>query len=145
MYSTLMRVAWQTLDSFGWNHKYLGAQLGCTMLLHTWGSNLSYHPHVHCIVPGGGIDLRGKWRRVKGKGKFLFPVKALSKVFRAKMVVEMKAYFENVGMEFTVELQKKLYTKPWVVYAKPPCGGADGVIKYLARYATKIAITHHRI
>ena len=145
MYATLMRISWQTLDAFGWNHKYLGAQLGCTMLLHTWGSNLSYHPHVHCIVPGGGIDLKGKWRTVKGKGKFLFPVKALSKVFRGKMMAELKVFLDNEGMEFPQELQNKLYTKPWVVYAKPPFGGAQGVIKYLARYASKIAITHHRI
>jgi len=145
MYATLMRVAWQTLDAFGWNHKYLGAQLGCTMVLHTWGSNLSYHPHVHCIVPGGGVDLNGKWRNVKGNGKFLFPVKALSKVFRGKMMKELTDFNNTAGMEFPVKFTNKLYANSWVVYAKPPFGGAPGVIKYLARYATKIAITHHRI
>jgi len=78
------KVAWETLDEFGWNRKHLGAQIGATMVLHTWGSNLSYHPHVHCIVPGGGISLSGKWKAISSKGKYLFPVKALSNVFRVK-------------------------------------------------------------
>lgn len=145
MYSSLMRSSWQTIDSFGWNRKYLGAQMGCTMVLHTWGSNLSYHPHVHCIVPGGGVDLKGKWRTVKGKGKFLFPVKALSKVFRGKLMNSIKDFIYYSGMELSSELLNNLYKKPWVVYGKPTMNGTQSVIKYLARYATKVAITHHRI
>jgi len=145
MYATLMQNVWYTLDAFGWNHKYLGAQLGCTMVLHTWGSNLSYHPHVHCIVPAGGVDLNGKWRSIKGKGKFLFPVKALSKVFRVKMMNCINDFIYDSGMEFSSELLNKLYKKPWVVYAKPTMNGTESVIKYLARYASKVAITHHRI
>ena len=80
-YNMLFQATWQTLHQFGWDSKYLGAQIGATMVLHTWGSNLSFHPHVHCIVPGGGITWDNQWKDAKGKGKFLFPVKALGAVF----------------------------------------------------------------
>lgn len=106
---------------------------------------MSYHPHEHCIVPGGGVDLNGKWRNVKGDGKFLFPVKALSKVFRGKMMKQLIGFTKTAGMEFPSTFTNKLHANSWIVYAKPPFGGAQGVIKYLARYATKIAISHHRI
>lgn len=145
LYSMLFRCAWQTLDQFGWDHKYLGAQIGATMVLHTWGSNLSFHPHVHCIVPGGGITWDNKWKDVKGNGKFLFPVKAMSKVFRGKFVEALKDFLNDQGMDDTDALFKQLYLKPWVVYAKPPFGGAEGVIRYLARYTHKTAITNQRI
>jgi len=115
------------------------------MVLHTWGSNMSYHPHVHAIVPGGGITLRGKWKEGPGKGKFLFPVKAMSKVFRGKFIAELTTWMRNQGMDDNDILIKSLYDKPWVVYAKPPFGGTQGVIRYLARYTHKLAITHHRI
>ena len=145
MYAALMRVAWEVIQDFGWNNKCLGAQTGCTMVLHTWGSNLSYHPHVHCIVPGGGITVSGKWRTARGKGKFLFPVKAMSKVFRSRMVSAVRKYLEESGMSMPTDLMRQLYKQPWVVYAKPSFGGPQGVIRYLARYTHKIAITHHRI
>ena len=145
MYAMLFRCAWCTLDEFGWNNKYLGAQIGTTIVLHTWGSNLSYHPHLHCIVPGGGVTFNGKWKEANGNGKFLFPVKALSLVFRAKFVKELKKFLVASGMEYISDLHAKLYAKPWVVYAKPPFGGAKGVIQYLARYTHKTAITNHRI
>jgi hypothetical protein len=140
-----MHSAWQTLNGFGWNHKFLGAQMGTTIILHTWGSNMSYHPHVHCIVPAGGITLNGKWKPIKGKGKFLFPVKALSKVFKSKMIEAIQSYMIEEGMELPSKLVNTLYITPWVVYAKPPFGGVQGVIRYLARYTHKIAITNHRI
>ena len=145
MYAMLFRCAWCTLDEFGWNNKYLGAQIGTTIVLHTWGSNLSYHPHLHCIVPGGGVTFNGKWKEANGNGKFLFPVKALSLVFRAKFVKELKKFLVASGMEYISDLHAKLYAKPWDVYAKPPFGGAKGVIQYLARYTHKTAITNHRI
>jgi len=145
LYDLLMKSAWQTLSDFGWNHKYLGAQLGTTMVLHTWGSNLSYHPHLHCIVPGGGITLYNKWKNAKGNGKFLFPVNAMSKVFRAKMISDIKSFMLLKGLDDHLELIANLYAKQWVVYAKPPFGGRETVLKYLARYTHKIAISHHRI
>lgn len=145
LYAQLMHSAWQTLNGFGWNHKFLGAQIGATMVLHTWGSNLSYHPHVHCIVPAGGITLKGKWKDAKGTNKFLFPVKALSKIFKSKMIEAIQHFMIEEGMELPSHLVNTLYKTPWVVYTKAPFGGAQGVIRYLARYTHKIAITNHRI
>lgn len=145
MYDMMMKMAWETLNDFGWNHKYLGAQLGTTMVLHSWGSNLSFHPHVHCIVPGGGITLYQKWKEVKGSGKFLFPVKALSQVYRAKLIDAIKILMDEDGNKAYEKLLMELKRKDWVVYAKPSFGGRETVIQYLARYSHKIAITHHRI
>ena len=145
MYAMLMRTAWQTIDGFGWNQKFLGAQTGATIVLHTWGSNMAYHPHVHCIVPGGGITYNGKWKQAKGNGKFLFPIKEMSNVFRGKMVTQIKHLLSIKGMEYTYLLHQQIYKEKWVVYAKPPFGGTQGVIRYLSRYTHKIAITHHRI
>ena len=144
-YKLLFHSSWNTLNSFGWNHKYLGAQIGATMVLHTWGSNMSFHPHIHCIVPGGGVTLQNKWKNAKGKGKFLFPVKAMSIVFRVKFMEELSKICCIMGLDNIDKLEKRLYIKDWVVYAKPPFGGVETVIKYLARYTHKIAITHHRI
>ncbi len=100
---------------------------------------------MHCIVPGGGVSLNNKWKQVKNNGKFLFPVKAMSKVFRGKYMAELKKFFDKQGMELTQELISSLYDKHWVVYANTPFGNFSSVIKYLARYTHKIAITNHRI
>lgn len=123
IYALLMQTAWQTINDFGWNHKYLGAQTGATMVLHTWGSNLSFHPHVHCMVPGGGVTLSGKWKPAKGKRKFLFLVKALSKVFKGLFLGRLGSLFRQLGLDNTQELFRQLHARNWVVYAKPPCGG----------------------
>jgi hypothetical protein len=145
MYAMLMRTAWNTIDAFGWNHKYLGAQTGASIVLHTWGSTMTYHPHVHCIVPGGGVRYNGKWKKARGNGKYLFPVKAMSKVFRGKMVAQIKKLLNTKDLEYSEQLRQQIYKKDWVVYAKPPFGGTSTVIRYLSRYTHKIAITHHRI
>ena len=145
LYALLMKCAWQTIDAFGWNHKYLGAQIGASMVLHTWGSNLSFHPHVHCIVPGGGITFHGKWKAAKGNGKFLFPVKALSKMFKNLFISQLKDFFEQQGLDDTENLCQNILAKKWVVYAKPPFGGNEGLIGYLARYTHNVAISNHRI
>lgn len=145
MYSMLFRTAWETLNEFGWNPKYLGGQVGATMVLHTWGSTMSFHPHLHCIVPAGGVGLRNEWRVAKGNGKFLFPVKALAKVFRGKYMESFKKWTAQSEIEVDGSLIDKLYRLNWVVYAKPTFGGAKTVIKYLARYTHNIAISHHRI
>lgn len=145
LYSALMRIGWSVINDFGWNHKWLGAQTGATIVVHTWGSNLSYHPHIHCIVPGGGVTLRNKWRKAKGKGKYLFCVKQMSKVFRARMILAVRHMMEAHGMVLSEQFIKVLQKKPWVVYCKPPFGGKQGVVRYLARYTHKVAITHHRI
>lgn len=96
-------------------------------------------------MPGGGVGLNGKWKAIKGNGKFLFPVKALSKVFRAKMMESILNFISSNGMELSSDLVSTLKNKSWVVYAKPTFNGTKSVIKYLARYASKVAITHHRI
>jgi len=137
VYGALFDAAWQTLNQFG---KTAGIQLGMIAVLHTWGQNLSLHPHLHCIVPGGGIDKDGVWQKQVRSTKYLFPVKALSKVFRAKYVARIKA----AGLTDKA-LIESLFARDWVVYAKRPFGGPKQVIGYLGRYTHKIAISNHRI
>lgn len=110
-------------------------------VLHTRGQNLSLHPHLHCIVPAGGVTKSGNWKSTKSKGKFLFDVKAMSKVYRAKFVMELRNKLPNLAQE----LYDKLFEKQWVVYAKQPFGRPENVIEYLRRYSHKIAISNHRI
>ena len=107
-------------------------------VLHTWGQNLSLHPHLHCIVPGGGITPNGNWKNVRKDGKFLFSVKAMSKVFRAKYVADLSS-----KIELEKPLREVLFSKPWVVFAKRPFGSPKSVIEYLGRYTHKIAISNH--
>jgi hypothetical protein len=157
-YSLLFRSAWKTLDTFAKDKKWLGANAGASMVLHTWGQNLMLHPHVHAIVPSGGIDGYGNWispKKGHGKTGFLFPVKAMSKVFRA---VFLKA-FRKAWTEDRLTLPPFAPTKKadirqwlhhrhrqaWVVYAKAPFGGPDSVIEYLGRYTHKTAISNHRL
>ena len=91
MYGLLFDAAWQTLNQFGWDNRWLGAQIGATMILHTWGQNLSLHPHIHCIVPNGGLTKQGNWQHPKkGNEKFLFPVAALRSVFKALFLKKFK-------------------------------------------------------
>lgn len=104
------------------------------------GQNLSLHPHLHCIVPGGGWRINGKWKSAKSKGKYLFTVKAMSKVFRAKFVATL-----SKKVNLPQALRKQLFDKSWVVYAKRPFYGPQQVIEYLGRYTHKIAISNHRI
>ena len=137
IYKTLFEAAWATLNQFG---KTEGLQLGMIAILHTWGQNLSLHPHLHCIVPGGGIDQNEKWKRKIRTDKYLFSVKAMSKVFRAKFVASLR----NSGIA-DQNVTEKLFTKNWVVYAKRPFGGPKQVIEYLGRYTHKVAISNHRI
>jgi hypothetical protein len=137
VYNTLFAAAWQTLAAFG---KQQDVQMGMIGILHTWGQNLSLHPHLHCIVPGGGVGKDGAWQPIGRDGKFLFHVKALSKMFRAKYVAGLRA----AGIT-DQRLFDDLFSKPWVVYAKRPFGGPKQVIAYLGRYTHKIAISNHRL
>jgi hypothetical protein len=137
-YDLLFKSAWETLQTFGKNK---GLQMGMIAILHTWGQNLSLHPHLHCIVPGGGLDKNDQWVNRRADGKFLFPVKALSKVFRAKYCEKLKAKMP-MGYE---QIRQELWKKPWVVYAKRAFGSPTSVIEYLGRYTHKIAISNHRI
>lgn len=145
LYDILFQTSKETIERFGRDAKHLGAQMGSISVLHTWGQNLTLHPHVHMIIPGGGIDNRGQWMSCRGNGKYLFPVKAMSQVFRGKFMSSFTDFMESSGMYVTSELKRDLYAKDWVVYAKRPFGGASQVIEYLGRYTHKIAISNHRI
>ena len=157
VYNLLFTTAWQTVQVFAADPKYLGAQAGMIAVLHTWGQNLSLHPHVHCIVPGGGLTAQGKWKDAKGKDKFLFPAKAMSKVFRAKFVAALRLAFQQDKLSFTAQskqcqdkhsfarLMRSLFLKPWNIHAQRPFAGPEQVIRYLGRYTHRIAISNHRI
>jgi len=145
MYNILFKSSKDTLECFGNDRKYLGAAIGCIGILHTWGQKLDLHPHIHYIVPAGGIDQTGNWRHTRSNGKYLFPVKAMSTVFRGKFVALLKELLQAKEIEFSIELRHDIYKKDWVVYAKRPFGGASQVIEYLGRYTHKIAISNHRI
>jgi hypothetical protein len=141
VYDSLFEAAWNTIHTFGKDAKHLGAATGMISVLHTWGQSLSLHPHLHCIVPGGGLSVNGKWKSAKTKGKFLFPVKAMSIVFRAKYVHALKERIPDIEKK----LLDELFKKSWVVYAKRPFENTKCVIEYLGRYTHKIAISNHRI
>lgn len=141
VYDSLFKAAWATLEQFGANPKHLGARMGMIAILHTWGQNLSLHPHLHCIVPGGGVHKSGKWKSAKNKGKYLFNVKSMSSVFRAKYVDLLRKSKTPVPKE----VYDKLFTKNWVVYAKQQFHTPKYVVEYLGRYTHKIAISNYRI
>ena len=151
LYKLLFDASAQTLLTFAGDEHYLGAQPGITSVLHTWGQQLSFHPHIHAIVSGGGLTKAGKWKGAGRKGaRFLFPVKAMSVVYRAKFMEGLKKLLAkglvtlSEGMEENA-LFSLLYSKAWVVYAKAPFGGPEAVIEYLGRYTHKVAISNHRI
>jgi hypothetical protein len=139
IYNLLFKVAWSVLKDFADNPKFLGAKTGMIAILHTWGQTLMLHPHLHCIVPGGGVS-GTKWKHAKGKNKYLFPVKAMSKVFRARFVEALRK-----KTEVEHAMARKLFAKKWVVYCKQPFFGPQQVVEYLGRYTHKIAISNHRI
>jgi hypothetical protein len=142
LYNLFFKTAWSVLSSFGKDHKWLGADMGMIAVLHTWGQTMSLHPHLHCIVPGGGLTRQRKWKTVRSKGKYLFPVKAVSKVFRSRFIEELKKVLPD---EMNRQVVATLYKKDWVIYAKRPFSGPQSVIEYLGRYTHKIAISNHRI
>lgn len=156
MYNLLFQAASQTLLLLSNKKKYLGAQIGITMVLHTWGQNLSFHPHVHCIVPGGGLSTDGS-RFICSRKKFFLPVKVLSRVFRGKFLFLLKSTFVAKKLQFFGDskifstdqgfygLVDSLYLKEWVVYCKKPFKNSDGVVEYLSRYTHKTAIYNNRL
>ncbi|MBK9732381.1 MAG: IS91 family transposase [Chitinophagaceae bacterium] len=141
VYDALFDAAWDTVKVFGGDVKHLGADTGMISILHTWGQQLTLHPHLHCIIPGGGLTRAGKWKKAKSNGKYLFPAKAMSKVFRAKYVAALKQRIPDVDRK----LLNELFKNRWVVYAKRAFGNGQSVVEYLGRYTHKIAISNHRI
>jgi hypothetical protein len=145
MYTILFAASKETIMQFGYDPKHLGAQMGIISVLHTWGQNLSLHPHVHMIIPGGGITQAGNWKHAKSDGEYLFCVKALSEVYKGKLMEKLKFFLQTINQPMSIRFKERLYNKKWVVYSKKPFGGPDQVIEYLGRYSHKIAISNHRI
>ena len=163
LYDLLFRSASATLRAVAANPKRLGAQVGSLLVLHTWGQNLHHHPHVHAVVTGGGlscdasgkVDAIPKW--VSCRKGFFLPVKVLSRVFRAKYLEGLQEAFAEGKLVLPKHLNalttenafqrwlSPLYRKEWVVYAKPPFGGPQQVLKYLARYTHRVAISNARL
>ena len=140
-YNALFYAAWNTISTLSKDNKYIGAKTGMVTVLHSWGQKLWLHPHLHCIVPGGGITPVGKWKHTRHKDKYLFPQKAMSKMFRAKYVSKLRAS----GVVIPQNTAKAIFSKDWVVYAKRPFSTPKTVIEYLGRYTHKIAISNHRL
>ena len=143
-YDCMFKASWATLSTFAGRE---GVRTGMTAILHTWGSNLFFHPHLHCIVPGGGIDESGVWHQLKGckDSNFLFPVAAMSPRFRGRFIALLTKRLEEIGVDIDKGARKKCFDKDWVVYARPPAKGVDQVLEYIARYAYRVAITNSRI
>ncbi len=145
-----------TLLQIAANPKRLGAAIGGLMVLHTWGQRLQHHPHVHCVVPAGGLSPdRARW--IHARPNFFLPVKVLRQVFRGKVVAGLRDAFREKRLAFPGAFQalasesafrtwlRSLHRQPWVVYAKPPFGSPAHVLHYLARYTHRVAISNHRL
>jgi Putative transposase/Transposase zinc-binding domain len=150
VYGLLFEAVSRTLQEIAADPRHLGAKVGFIGILHTWGQNLGLHPHVHCIVPGGGLSPDGS-RWVGCKPGFFLPVRVLSKVFRGKFIDLLKKARQQgklVGVESNASFGRLLNAsvkRDWVVYAKPPFGGPEQVLKYLSRYTHRIAISNRRL
>jgi hypothetical protein len=150
LYDHFFRSVSETLKALSTDKKYIGARVGFVTVLHTWGQNLSYHPHMHCIVTGGGLsDDRKKW--IDSRNNFLFPVRVMGKIFRAKFLSYLKKEYDlgtikrNFVKNDFIQLMDSLYQKEWVVYSKPPFRKPETVFQYLSGYTHRIAISNYRI
>jgi hypothetical protein len=155
-YDLLFKASSETLKEVALNRRNMGANLGFIGVLHTWGQNLIDHPHIHYIVPGGGLtEDKKEW--VKCKSKYLLPVKILSKVFQGKFLASLEKLYDEGGLKLEGQLgplrdRRRFKTllvettrKSWVVYSKKPFAGAEQVVNYLGRYTHRIAISNHRL
>ena len=138
-YNLLFRCVAESLQELAGDKKYLGATIGLTAVLHTWGQNLCFHPHIHCIVPSGGLTIYGKWQ--PSRKKFFLPVRVLSRKFRGKFLAQLKLLISDLDQS----LLNLCYRKEWVVYCKPPFKDAASVVEYLGRYTHRVAISNNRI
>lgn len=151
VYALFFRAVSETLKELAATPKYLGARIGFTAVLHTWGQNLMHHPHIHCIVPGGGIDKLGRW--VNSRKKFFIPVRVLSRKFRGKFLyllahANLQFHGRIANLDAPIkwsDFRSSLYQKEWVVYCKPPFKHAAAVVEYLGRYTHRVAISNQRI
>ena len=156
VYDLLFRAASETMMTIAADPRHLGARIGITAVLHTWGSALTHHPHIHMIVPGGGISLDGE-RWVSSRPAFLLPVRVLSKLFRRLFLTRLIELFDAGRLQFhghqAVLRDRSAFLrhltpvrkKPWIVYAKPPFAGPAAVLAYLSRYTHRVAISNRRL
>lgn len=157
LYDLLFRTCSETLLEIAADPKHLGAQIGFLCILHTWGQNLLHHPHLHCVIPAGGLALdRSCWKPTR-RPDFFLPVRVLSTVFRGKFLEGLEYAFASRQLSFCGNVQhladrkqfqrliNQLSRKKWVVYAKRPFGGPQHVLQYLARYTHRVAISNHRL
>jgi hypothetical protein len=159
VYDLLFHSAAKTLKTFGRDPDWLGADtMGFFGVLHTWGQTLSCHPHVHFVVPAGGVDANGEWVwPVFTDNRFLFPVHAMAKVYRGKFIAGLKRAYANGSLQFPGDLATlteepgfdawldEMVSKNWVVYAKAPFAGPEQVVRYVSRYTHRVAISNQRI
>jgi hypothetical protein len=156
IYGLLLRASAETLLEVARDPRHLGAEIGFFSVLHTWSQKLTLHPHVHCVIPAGGLSPdHTHW--VKSQNRFFLPLKVLSRVFRGKFVAGLKQAFQNGQLNFHGNLaplvqpktfaawRRLLFRKDWVVYAKRPFGGPAYVLQYLGRYTHRVAISNHRL
>jgi hypothetical protein len=143
-YSQLFSAVWDTLRQFGYTH--FSVEGGAVCVLHTWGQNLSLHPHIHCIVPAVGETLAGNMKNIGSSGKFLYPVPQLSQVFRGKLMESIKRNLKKQSLLMQHQaLINAAWKKRWVVYCEPSMGKPEHVVKYLGQYTHRVAITNQRI
>jgi hypothetical protein len=156
IYGLLLRASAETLLEVARDPRHLGAEIGFFSVLHTWSQKLTLHPHVHCVIPAGGLSPdHTHW--VKSQNRFFLPLKVLSRVFRGKFADGLKQAFQNGQLNFHGNLaplaqpktfaawRRLLFRKDWVVYAKRPFGGPEYVLQYLGRYTHRVAISNHRL
>ena len=156
IYDLLFRASAETLLEVARDPRRLGAEIGFFSVLHTWSQKLGLHPHVHCVIPAGGLSLEHT-RWVKSRDHFFLPSKVLSRVFRGKFVAALQCAFREGHLRFSGNLTllaqpkifaawlRPLFRKDWVIYSKPPFGGPQHVLQYLCRYTHRVAISNHRL
>ena len=156
LYDLLLRTSAETLLEVARDPRHLGAEIGFFSVLHTWSQKLTAHPHVHCVVPAGGLS-PDQTRWIRSRDNYFLPKKVLQKVFRGKFVDALKEAFQNGQLHFHGDLQllaqpktfaawlRPLHRQDWVVYLKRPFGGPEYVLHYLGRYTHRVAISNHRL
>ena len=153
LYDLLFRESAGALKQFGRDPRWLGGEIGLIGVLHTWGQMLQFHPHIHYIVPQGGIDAQGRWIEPKWKGRFLFPAPALSAVFKARFLKALRRLYEADKLSFPDAVAQEQFSrvlvqaaaKKWQLFVKRPFKGPHRIVQYLGAYTHKIAISPGRI
>src|SRR5467141_3287450 len=156
LYGLLFRTSAETLLEVARDPRHLGAEIGFFSVLHTWNQKLQLHPHVHCVVPAGGLSLdHTRW--IRSRPRFFLPIQVLRRVFRGKFVAALKSAFQHGQLHLAGDLAllaqpkifaawlRPLFRKDWIVYSKPPFGGPEYVLQYLGRYTHRVAISNHRL